>query len=141
MSIFVYVLGQFLTTCGTIHFLVDDCLGPLFTNLGPKVIGLFLFFRQFVFRTGYLSRASQSPDQVSALFQVGAHCFQSSLHTCSSIHIYTYIYNKILSQSTPILHTLVSVSIVVSVDVRVFSEKRLRLVTVNRRECPSQSFC
>jgi len=31
VSIFVYVLGPFLTTCGTIDFFVDDCLGPLFT--------------------------------------------------------------------------------------------------------------
>ena len=36
------MLGQFLTTCGTIHFLVDDCLGPLFTTVGT--IGQWSFF-------------------------------------------------------------------------------------------------
>ena len=34
VSIFVNVLGPFLTTRGTIHFLLDDCPGPLFTTVG-----------------------------------------------------------------------------------------------------------
>jgi len=41
VSIFVYVLGPFLTTCGTIDF-VDDYLGPLFTLVGT--IGNLSFF-------------------------------------------------------------------------------------------------
>ena len=45
--------------------------------------------------------------QVSTLFQVGAHCFKSSLRTCSSVYIYiciymyidTYIYTNLYIQS------------------------------------------
>ena len=42
VSIFVYALGPFLTTCGTIDFFVDDCPGPLFTTIGT--IGHWSFF-------------------------------------------------------------------------------------------------
>jgi len=34
VSIITYVLGPFLTTCGTIDFLVDDYLGPFFISVG-----------------------------------------------------------------------------------------------------------
>jgi len=43
VSIFVFVLGPFLTTCGTIHFLVDDCPVSLFTTDHRSLV-LFYFF-------------------------------------------------------------------------------------------------
>jgi len=36
------VLGPFLTTCGTIDFLVDDYMGPFFITVGT--IGQWFFF-------------------------------------------------------------------------------------------------
>ena len=42
MSIITCVLGPFLTTCGTIDFLLDDYLGPFFITVGT--IGQWSFF-------------------------------------------------------------------------------------------------
>jgi len=42
VSIITCVLGQFLTTCGTIDFLVDDYLGPFFINVGYVIFVFWL---------------------------------------------------------------------------------------------------
>ena len=50
MLIITCVLGPFLTTCGTIDFLVDDYLGPFFITVGT--IGRTFF----VFLLGYIQK-------------------------------------------------------------------------------------
>ena len=90
------MLGLFHTTCVTIDFLVDNCLGPLFTTVGTIGHWSVFVFRQFVFRTGYLSR------QVGPLIK-SAHFFKSartvSSQVCALFQVYIYIciyiYNKI----------------------------------------------
>ena len=75
-------------------------------------------------------RGSNEGDQVPAVGPIYCSCTFGSPALAGS---------AVESQSTPILHTLVSVSILASVGVSAcFSEKRLKLVTVNRRECDRQ---
>jgi len=46
VSIFVYVFGPFLTTCRTIDFLVDDCLGPLNNHCWDHMSLVLFYFLQ-----------------------------------------------------------------------------------------------
>ena len=144
-------------------FLVKDYLGPLFTTVGTighwsfcvfshgisksskarpgTVAERAHFWRQHTFEVQKLfSSSSRSPDQVSALFEVGAPCFKS-VYALVQAYIYIYIYVTKFCQYQRQFCTLLSPCPSWSLSVCVlFSEKRLKLVMVNRRECPSQSF-
>jgi len=63
VSIITCVLGPFLTTCGTIDFLVDDYLGPCFITVGTIGRSFFVFFVGYIQKLFKLTRPKASKRQ------------------------------------------------------------------------------
>ena len=148
------MLGPFLTTCGTIDFLVDDCLRPFFITVGTWIIwskkwGLTIWQKGQKKKQGQARPAAAGADLAVSYESFDAVAMRVITGTSRwTILLFLHCWfasagglGRGVTINTNFTHSCLRVYPGFCwCQCVLFSEKCLKLVTVNRRECDRQLF-